>query len=201
MGKAACLEGEIADGTPHRGVHSEREDIKDIMRKHGLSPTGEEIMYNGMTGEVMKCKIFTGMTYYQRLKHCVGDKLHGRGTGARQIMTRQPVEGRSRLGGFRMGEMERDCLLAHGGTSVLLDRFLNSSDKFQIPICTKCHYMAEGQAPTSEGEANFTHRKPYCRLCDSNDEIVKIDLPYSMKLLSQELQACHVGVKFITKEI
>jgi DNA-directed RNA polymerase II subunit RPB2 len=196
LGKAACLEGEIADGTPHRGIHAERQDIKDLMRRHGMDSLGEERMYNGATGEMLKKKVFIGVTQYQRLKHCVSDKIHGRGTGPRQILTRQPVEGRSRLGGFRMGEMERDALVSHGASSVMMDRFLHCSDNYEIPVCTTCGYMAEPAAPASEAEKNLTHRKPFCRLCQSNDDIVIIDQPYSMKLLSQELNACHIGLKY-----
>ena len=188
------LEGKRVDGTPHRGVNMESGDIQRIMRSNGLHPMGKEVMYNGKTGEPLRNLVDMGVCYYQRLKHCVSDKIHGRATGSRQILTRQPVEGRSRGGGFRVGEMERDAFISHGASSVIMDRFLNSSDKYDIPVCKTCGYMAEPQAPASQ--QNMTHQKPYCRRCDSNSNIVTTSVPYAWKLLTQELAAIHVGIRY-----
>jgi DNA-directed RNA polymerase II subunit RPB2 len=105
LGKVSCMKGKIADGTPFRGVSVSDIDLEAT--PYSLGKMGKEKMFNGKTGEMLKGKVFIGVTYYQRLRHMVQDKIHARSKGPMQILTRQPVEGRSRKGGFRMGEMER----------------------------------------------------------------------------------------------
>ena len=107
LGKLCCVQGCQGDATPFRGVSIKH--ISAELESHGYDGLGEEIMYNGMTGQQLKGKVFIGPTYYQRLKHMVADKHHSRSRGPVQILTRQPVEGRAREGGLRFGEMERDC--------------------------------------------------------------------------------------------
>lgn len=68
----------------------------------------------------------------------VSEKMHARATGKKTFLTRQPLEGRSKEGGLRMGEMERDCLLAYGASEILKERFLYSSDEYKCPICVTC---------------------------------------------------------------
>ncbi|GAI44244.1 unnamed protein product, partial [marine sediment metagenome] len=194
LGKLACMEGEIADGTPFRGKTVY--EIEALLKKKGMNGLGKEIMYSGKTGQKMKYPVFMGVCYYQRLRHFVQDKIHGRNTGPNQILTRQPVEGRSRQGGFRLGEMERDSLISHGVSSVLIDRLMNSSDRFETVICEICGYLAEPEAPEEYKEESILHKSAYCRYCQSNENIANVAIPYSMKLLSQELSAVHVGLKF-----
>lgn len=212
LGKVSCIEGKIADGTSFRKISAEQ------INERTLDDFGKEIMYNGMTGQKLKEKVFIGIAYYQRysssssycycsspsssycfncrLRHMVQDKLHARARGPNQILTRQPVEGRSRKGGFRMGEMERDALICHGASAVITDRFLDQSDKYRTFVCQMCGYLAEPGAPDKIKIVNILHKTPYCRFCKSNDNIHPVVIPYAFKLLTQELAAVHIGLKF-----
>jgi DNA-directed RNA polymerase II subunit RPB2 len=106
VGKSAAIEGLEADGTPFNGIDTDAAEEK--LGKLGYNKKGYEYMYNGETSLKMKTMIFIGPTHYQRLKHIVEDKIHSRSRGPRTLITRQPPEGRSRDGGLRLGEMERD---------------------------------------------------------------------------------------------
>lgn len=124
----------------------------------------------------------------------VKDKIHCRAKGATQVLTRQPVEGRSRKGGFRVGEMERDSLISHGVSALLIDRLRDQSDRFVTVICDKCGSLGEHEAP--EDHINHFQFPAYCRSCESPDHMHLVVLPYAFKLLSQELQAVHVDLVF-----
>ena len=194
LGKTACLTGAIANGTPFRGKSVQ--EIEALLGAHGMNGLSKEVMMDGRTGRQLQHPVFIGVTYYQRLRHMVQDKVHGRSKGPQQILTRQPVEGRSRRGGLRLGEMERDSLLSHGVSGVIIDRLLKQSDYFETVICESCGQIAESAAPKDIHEQNLLPKKAYCRNCQSHDKIADVKLPYCMKLLAQELQACHVALKF-----
>lgn len=117
LGKVSSLTGEEGDATPFTDVTVEA--ISNLLHQCGYQQRGFEVMYNGHTGRKLAAQIFVGPTYYQRLKHMVDDKIHARARGPVQILTRQPVEGRSRDGGLRFGEMERDCMISHGAAQFL----------------------------------------------------------------------------------
>jgi hypothetical protein len=104
----------------------------------GYSYFGSEPLYNGLTGQLMQAEIFMGVVYYQRLRHMVSDKSQARSTGAVMAITRQPVKGRKKHGGIRLGEMERDALLSHGVAFCLHDRLMNCSDAHLAYVCGKC---------------------------------------------------------------
>ena len=122
LGKSACLGGFLGVATlfQNNDVH----DYAILMEKYGYESWGNEIMYSGITGEQLKTSIFIGPTYYQRLKIMVADKMHSRGTGPMQTLIRQPAAGRSNNGGLRIGEMERDSILAHGISDFLRESMM-----------------------------------------------------------------------------
>jgi DNA-directed RNA polymerase II subunit RPB2 len=192
VGKLGCLQGSLQDGTPHRSKTIE--DYEKELKAQGLMGNGNEVMYSGTTGLPLKGSVFIGVTQYQRLRHMVADKIHARSTGKRQILTRQPVDGRSRRGGFRMGEMERDSLIGHGATNVILDRFMMQSDPCKVWLCKSCRRMSEPPAPVHVAD-NILHRKAYCRVCATNDGQVQVTIPYATKLLIHELNATHIDVQ------
>jgi len=120
-----------------------------------------------------------GPTFYQRLKHMVDDKVHSRSSGPIVQLTRQPAEGRSRDSGLRIGEMEMDCMLAHGSFGFLKERMMDVSDKFTVYVCRDCNMFAE---------ANPQCNIYKCRNCENSSNFTKINIPYACKLLIQELQ-------------
>lgn len=179
-------------------------DIKTIiseLQRVGYESYGNEIMYNGLTGEQMETSIFIGPVYYQRLKHMVSDKQHSRSIGPMVNLTRQPSEGRSRDGGFRIGEMEKDCLVAYGSTSLTRDRFMDVSDKYTTHVCSKCGMIAaynDGSLKkTPHCKSDMTIH--LCNTCGNMVDFAKIEIPYAFKLLSQELQTINISTRLITE--
>ena len=186
MGKAACHIGSIGDSTPF--TNCTVEDIAKVLELSGMERHGNEIMYNGRTGEQIKTEIFIGPTYYQRLKHMVCDKLHSRGSNGPIVMlTRQPSEGRARNGGLRLGEMERDAVLSHGMSSFLKERMLDVSDNYRIFICKKCGM---------DCNVNPDKKIYKCVNCNDDADIVQVRIPYAFKLLKQELYTMNVMMRF-----
>eukprot|EP01015_Nassula_variabilis_P022649 TRINITY_DN4183_c0_g1_i6.p1 TRINITY_DN4183_c0_g1~~TRINITY_DN4183_c0_g1_i6.p1 ORF type:complete len:311 (+),score=21.03 TRINITY_DN4183_c0_g1_i6:66-998(+) len=175
--KAGALSGEFKYGTAFGGdkVH----DLAMILVKNGYSYNGKDCLISGITGQYLHCYVFSGPIFYQRLKHMVADKIHARARGPKALLTRQPTEGRSRDGGLRLGEMERDCLIGYGASNLLLERLMISSDQFQIYVCNNCGL--------------FKHLK-YCDSCQT-DQVYLITLPYACKLLFQELLAMNIMPK------
>lgn len=187
LGKACCLNGAYGDCTPFEKEFN-LEIVGEELKKYGFNEHGDEVFINGMTGDRMPCKIFVGPTYYQRLKHMVDDKIHARDQdGPRETLTRQPVEGRKRGGGFRMGEMETWCGISHGASQFLNDRLVNNSDGYEMFVCNYCGNTAIATLKTNRFD---------CKRCKQNTKISKIRIPYAFKLLMQELQACGIGVWF-----
>ena len=183
MGKACCHIGAVGDSTPFTDCSVE--SIANVLSKSGFEKYGNEILYNGRTGEQMKTEIFIGPTYYQRLKHMVADKSHSRGSnGPIVLLTRQPAEGRARNGGLRFGEMERDAIVAHGASSFLKERMLDVSDNFRVFICRQC-----GLICTANPDKNIYK----CSTCKNNADITQVRIPYAMKLLIQELMTMGVA--------
>ena len=134
--KAGVLDGKFHYGTAFTG--DKVEDVSADLIKHGFNYAGKDYLTSGITGEPLQAYIYCGPVYYQKLKHMVLDKIHARSRGPRAVLTRQPTEGRSRDGGLRLGEMERDCLIGYGASMLLLERLMISSDMFEIDVCGHC---------------------------------------------------------------
>ncbi|KAI9784089.1 MAG: DNA-directed RNA polymerase III core subunit ret1 [Peltula sp. TS41687] len=177
-GKAGVMSGELQYGTAFGG--SKVEDMGDILIRHGFSYSGKDFMTSGITGESLPAYVFFGPIYYQKLKHMVQDKMHSRARGPRAILTRQPTEGRSRDGGLRLGEMERDCLIAYGASQLLLERLMLSSDAHEVDICGACGMMGY---------------QGWCQMCKSSKEVARMTIPYAAKLLIQELLSMNISAR------
>lgn len=163
----------------------------------GYTRWGSEKVTNGRTGEMMRSLIFMGPTFYQRLIHMAEDKVKFRNTGPVHPLTRQPVADRKRFGGIKFGEMERDCLLAHGAAANLHERLFTLSDLSQMQVCQTCTRAATVIQRIMPGGKRI--RGPYCRFCESAENIVKINVPYGAKLLFQELFSMGICLKFETE--
>uniref|UniRef100_A0A8B9ZWP8 DNA-directed RNA polymerase subunit beta n=1 Tax=Anas zonorhyncha TaxID=75864 RepID=A0A8B9ZWP8_9AVES len=135
-GKAGVLDGRFHYGTAFGG--SKVKDVCEDLIRHGYNYLGKDYVTSGITGEPLEAYIYFGPVYYQKLKHMVLDKMHARARGPRAVLTRQPTEGRSRDGGLRLGEMERDCLIGYGASMLLLERLMISSDAFEVDVCGQC---------------------------------------------------------------
>ena len=166
------------------------EFISEHLKKNGFETNGNSIMYDGLTGKQMDSSIFIGPVYYQRLKHMVLDKEHSRAFGPMVNATRQPAEGRSREGGLRFGEMERDCMISHGAARFGKERVYDVSDKYKVNICKCCGMIA------SYNDSKNIHK---CGTCDNRTNFAEVKLPYACKLLTQELITMNVAPRFITE--
>jgi len=199
LGKMLLELGMFGDGTSFGNL-----DVKTIaeeLQKLGYESYGNEVMYNGLTGEQLETSIFIGPVFYQRLKHMTNDKVHSRATGPMVSLTHQPAEGRSRAGGLRIGEMERDVLISHGATRFCKERLFDVSDKYQVNVCKKCGMIAacnDGNNNTKfYTQSDFTIHS--CRTCGNKTDFALVDMPYANKLLFQELQTINVVPRILTE--
>ncbi|WBW72373.1 RNA polymerase II complex subunit Rpb2 [Schizosaccharomyces osmophilus] len=188
LSKVSALSGFEGDATPFTDVTVEA--VSKLLRSHGFQSRGFEVMYHGHTGRKLVSQVFLGPTYYQRLKHLVDDKIHARARGPVQILTRQPVEGRSRDGGLRFGEMERDCQISHGCSSVMRERLFDCSDAYRVVACDLCGLVAI---------ASYKKNSYECRSCQNRTRFSQIYLPYAAKLLFQELMSMNIAPRLFTK--
>jgi len=178
-GKVGALGGRYIDGSTF-SAESEK-DLREQLLQLGFRENGTERMYNGITGEEFESTIYVGNMYYLKLKHMVANKMHARASGKIQLLTRQPIEGRSAGGGLRLGEMEKDCLVAHGASLLLKERF--DSDKTVVHICENCGLLAV---------YDWMRKTASCTRCGVSAEVSAIEMSYAFKLLLDELRSLNI---------
>lgn len=189
LAQFAALTGKSVDGSPFG--RKDFSEIGEALRELGFNEHCTETMYCGFTGRQLEAKIFIGPIYYLRLKQLVQDKIHARARGSKTIMTRQAPEGRSKDGGLRLGEMERDACISHGISVFLKEKFMESGDRYETYVCNICGLIA----------TKYVNKQLwYCTACKNQTEISKISVPYAFKLMVQELQAINILPRIFTKE-
>jgi hypothetical protein len=225
VGKAAVMYGGFTDCTAFGNLGSkvgvfaemlttcgvETKGIGETMKTHGFHSSGNEVMYNGMTGEQIECSIFFGPNYYMRLKHMVKDKINFRGRGPNTALTRQPVAGRANDGGLRIGEMERDVLISHGISEFARESMMERADMYHMAVCNTTGTLAIYNpaknifmSPLADGPINFTmgiaEDITVDRITKFGHDFSVVSVPYSFKLLMQELATLNIQMRIITED-
>lgn len=212
IGKAATQYGSFADCTAFVNKGSKIGVFGELLPKVGFHSSGNEILYNGMTGEQIQTEIFIGPNYYMRLKHMVKDKINFRALGPRTALTKQPVAGRANDGGLRIGEMERDSVISHGAVNFLTESMMERGDKYYMAVCNNTGMIAVFNpaknifmSPMADGPIR------YVGSMDGKDMRIEnvtrfgrsfsvIAIPYTLKLLIQELQTINIQMRIITDD-
>jgi DNA-directed RNA polymerase subunit B' len=169
--------------------HMKEDEIRGFMKKLGFRDDGKQTLYDGRTGRMFEAQIFMGVCYYFKLDHMVTDKIHARSRGPVTLLTKQPTQGRAKLGGLRLGEMEQQCLLGHGAALALKERF--DSDITNIPVCQKCGMVAI---------FDVAKNRAYCPVCKSS-EVHWVQTGYAFKLFLDELKSMIIDMKLKTEEL
>ena len=211
VAKSCVSLGYSGDGTAFVNKSNMVDSFGKILTKCGFHSSGNEILYNGQTGEQIESAVFIGPTYYMRLKHMVKDKINYRARGPMTMLTRQPVQGRANDGGLRIGEMERDGLVAHGINAFIRESMLVRGDDYYIAICNKSGTIAIYNescnmflSPFMDGPIKFNGLTVDDLKLESMSTFGKtfsiIRIPYAFKLFMHELTTMNVQMRIITED-
>ena len=211
LGKACCVYGGFGDCTAFANKGPNVDVYGHMLVRAGFNASGNQILYNGMTGEQLYSDIYIGPTYYMRLKHMVKDKINYRALGPRTMLTRQTVQGRANDGGLRIGEMERDGVMAHGASAFLNESFMIRGDEYYMAVCNKTGSIAIYNqnlnlflSPFSDGPINFNTtldgKMNIRNISRFGRSFSIVRIPYALKLLIQELQVMNVQMRIITED-
>ena len=211
LGKACTMYGGYGDCTAYATKGANYDTYGPMLTKMGYHNSGNQILYNGYTGEQLYSEIFIGPTYYMRLKHMVKDKINYRATGRRSALTRQTNQGRANDGGLRIGEMERDGIMAHGLSYFLNESYMVRGDEYYMAVCNKTGAIAVCNpernlflSPFSDGPLMFSNSKDGQPVLDAFSVYGRsfsiLRIPYALKLLMQELQVMNVQMRVITED-
>jgi DNA-directed RNA polymerase II subunit RPB2 len=211
MGKACAMYGGFGDCTAFANKGPKHQVFGSLLKDIGYNSSGNEVLYSGESGEQLQAELFIGPCYYMRLKHMVKDKINYRAQGPRTVLTRQTVQGRANDGGLRIGVMERDCIIAHGATRFLTESMLKRGDEYFVAICNNSGTIAVYNetknifiSPFADGPVKFNTNMED----QQNIEVVTkygrdfsiVRVPYSFKLLMQELQVMNIQMRIITED-
>jgi len=211
VGKACVEYGGFGDCTAFVNKGPQNKIFGEMLTEVGFHSSGNQLLYNGMTGEQLETDIFFGPNYYLRLKHMVKDKINYRARGPITQMTRQPVHGRAKDGGLRVGEMDRDAIIAHGMSTFLQESMLERSDDYYMAICNKSGTIAIYNertnlflSPIADGPIKFNGELDGKLNIENISKFGKdfsvVRVPYAFKLLMQELQTMNVAMRIITED-
>lgn len=211
FGKACAMYGAYGDCTAFATKGANFDTYGDMLTKMGFNNTGNEVLYSGFTGKQLHSDIYIGPTYYMRLKHMVKDKINYRATGKRNFLTRQTNQGRANDGGLKIGEMERDAIMAHGISHFLNESYMVRGDQYYMGICNKTGTIAIYNpsknmffSPLADGPLTYTTNSQGQPVLDSVSKFGRsfsiVRVPFAMKLLMQELQAMNVQMRIITED-
>jgi hypothetical protein len=211
FGKACCMYGGYGDCTAFSTKGANADTYGHMLTKMGYHNSGNQLLYNGFTGEQVYSEIYIGPTYYMRLKHMVKDKINYRAAGKRDFLTRQTNQGRANDGGLKIGEMERDGIMANGLSYFLNESYMVRGDQYYMAVCNKTGTIAVYNpdkniflSPFADGPLLFNRNVEGQEILDAISKFGRtfsvVRIPFAMKLLMQELQAMNIQMRIITED-